>query len=221
MTDRQQIIQVVEDDASVQASLTVLLRGWGYAVVSFTDAETCLHCDASARCDCILLDVRLPGMDGLSLLDELRRRGVATPVIMLTGHGDVDMAVRALKSGAQDFLEKPFGAEDLIRRIRAAVRGPAAGMSELRAQHPFGSLTPRETQVMQEIVAGHSSKVIAHRLGLSPKTIEVHRSRVMKKTGAANVSQLVRMVVKAGLDPDTVPADTVPGDTVPADTAGS
>ena len=128
----------------------------------------------------------------------------AIPVIILTGHGDVAMAVRALQAGASDFIEKPFDDEDLVNRIEMARTATPAENPELqRYRARFSTLTPRETDVMRDVVAGHSNKIIAHRHGLSPKTIEIHRARVMEKTEAKNLSHLVRMALKAGIDPDS------------------
>lgn len=200
-------IRIVEDDGAVAESLVSLLESWGFLVEAFPDGEALLGAPEPGRPDCILLDVRLPGMDGLAVLRALRRRGDPTPVIVLTGHGDVAMAVRAVRDGAQDFVEKPFDDEDLVRRIEAAGRSETAADATLEPEAEsfaarFAALTPRETEVMQEVVAGHANKVIAHRLGLSPRTVEVHRARVMEKTGAASLSQLVRLALKAGIDPD-------------------
>lgn len=192
-------IQVVDDDAVVLESLVAILDSWGFDVDAFGDAESFGRAAVASPADCILLDVMLEGTDGLTLLETLRSRGIETPVIVITGHGDVSMAVRALRSGAQDFIEKPYDDEDLVHRIDAAIQSSHArgGNADL-----LDRLTPRETDVMKEVVAGYSNKVIAHRLGLSPKTVEVHRARVMDKTGARNLPQLVRIAIAAGLDPD-------------------
>lgn len=200
-----QTIHVVEDDPSVLSSLAILLQTWGYSVACYSDAESFLASALESPADCILLDVKLPEMDGLGLLSELRQRGVLAPIILLTGYGDVEMAVSALKNGAHDFLEKPFDGEDLVNRIRAAINERPAWTPDRHYVEIFRALTPRETQVMEQIVAGYSNKVIAHRLGVSPKTVEVHRGRVMKKTGARSLSDLVRMSVRAGIDPDMTP----------------
>jgi two-component system response regulator FixJ len=145
-------------------------------------------------------------MDGLTLLETMGadRRGV--PVIMVTGHGDVPLAVRAMQAGAADFLEKPFEAARLLQSIEQAIKSaasaPATTDDNLTAQ--FARLTPRETDVMRQMVIGHPNKIIAYNLGLSPRTVEIHRGRVMQKTGAESLSHLVRLAIKAGHDPDTV-----------------
>lgn len=203
MSDPAPLIQVVEDDEAVRGSLEALLEVWGFAVEPYPDGEAYL---ATARPDdahAILLDVRLPGQDGLEVLRSLRAAGVHTPVIILTGHGDVPMAVQALRDGADDFIEKPFDDADLVQRIDAAARRQQA---EAAPQAPYleriARLTPRESDVMREVVAGHPNKIVAHRLGLSPKTVEIHRARVMDKTGVRSLSELVRLALKAGIDPE-------------------
>jgi two-component system response regulator FixJ len=155
--------------------------------------------------DAVLLDIRMPGMDGLALLESLGRERRGVPVVMMTGHADVPMAVRAMQAGAADFVEKPFASARLLESIRHAIVRSAS----VRASAPdpevgarFASLTPRETEVMQQMVIGLPNKLIAHRLGMSPRTVEIHRGRVMQKTGAESLSHLVRMAMRAGLDPD-------------------
>ena len=199
MTGPATRIQVVDDDAVFLESLVAILESWGFDVDAFGDAESFERAAADPPADCILLDVKLGAADGLTLLEALRASGAETPVIMITGHGDVSMAVRAMRSGAQDFIEKPFDDEDLVHRIEAVIRNRQARGPGAEA---LGRLTPREKDVLREVVAGYSNKIIAHHLGLSPKTVEVHRSRVMDKTGAKNLPQLVRMAIAAGLDPD-------------------
>ncbi|MEM7497665.1 MAG: response regulator [Pseudomonadota bacterium] len=192
-------VAIVEDDAGVREGLEALLESWGYAATLYEDAESLLAEGPPERAMCLLLDVRLPGMDGLALVSELRRRGIATPVLMMSAHGDISTAVEAMRRGAQDFIEKPFDDEPLIRRIEElsalALRRPT---EDPDARASVDTLTPRETQVMREVVAGHANKVIAHRLGISLKTVEMHRSRVMKKTGAKTLAHLVRIALAAG-----------------------
>ncbi len=203
MIDGRRLIRLVEDDDAVRTATGTLLESWGYQVDAYADAESFLDSDDPAGADCILLDVRLPGLDGLSLTLRLRESGAKAPIVLMTGHGDIDMAVSALKAGAQDFIEKPFDGDDLVRRIDAAINSvPAAVDADDAYSAVFETLTPRETEVMVEVVAGHPNKVIAHHLGLSPKTVEIHRARVMQKTGATSLSHLVRMALKAGIDPE-------------------
>ncbi len=214
------LIHLVEDDASVRDSLVALLEVWGYGVKAYPDGESFLADGSGHGAACILLDVRLPGIDGLSLLARIRAAGQTTPVVVITGHGDVAMAVRALQCGAQDFIEKPFDDADLVGRIEAvkpatginetgpgttggAATGDAAAIREAAsAREQLSTLTRRETEVMREIVAGYPNKLIAHRLGISPKTVELHRARVMNKTGSKSLSHLVRLALKAGVDPE-------------------
>ena len=195
---------VVDDDPGVRESLEALLGSAGFEAESYGSASAFLDRFDPARVACILLDLRMPEMDGLTLLETLgaARRGV--PVIMVTGHGDVPLAVRAMRAGAADFVEKPFEPDRLLESIEQAVaRGaPEPPAQDTGARARFDQLTPRETDVMRQMVIGHPNKVIAHNLGLSPRTVEIHRGRVMQKTGAESLSHLVRMAIKAGYDPD-------------------
>lgn len=197
-------ITLVEDDEAVRESLCAILESWDYEVHDFEDAESFLESEAPPGTNCILLDVRLPGMDGISLLSKIRETDKSTPIIILTGHGDIAMAISALKKGAQDFIEKPYDDEDLIRRIEGVeIVMPNVDADRQRYVSILSTLTPRETDVMREVVAGFANKMIAHRLNLSPKTVEIHRARVMEKTGAKSLSHLVRIALKAGIDPDS------------------
>ncbi len=195
---------VVDDDPGVRESLEALLGSAGFEAECYGSAKAFLDGFDPSRVACILLDLRMPEMDGLTLLETLgaARRGV--PVIMVTGHGDVPMAVRAMRAGAADFVEKPFEPNRLLQSlaevVAAGTPGPLSPDPGVRAR--FDQLTPRETDVMRQMVIGHPNKVIAHNLGLSPRTVEIHRGRVMQKTGAESLSHLVRMAIKAGYDPD-------------------
>jgi len=197
-------IYVVDDDDAVGDSIKALLSSVGYEAEVFASARQFLESFDPSGAACILLDVRMPGMDGLTLLERMGadRRGV--PVIMVTGHGDVPLAVRAMQAGAADFVEKPFEEARLLQSIEQAISNaasaPVATDDNLTAR--FARLTPRETDVMRQMVIGHPNKIIAYHLGLSPRTVEIHRSRVMRKTGAESLSHLVRLAIKAGHDPD-------------------
>lgn len=191
-------IFLVEDDAAVAASLHALLKGYGYACTHFASGEAFLDWTGEPPA-CVLLDVRLPERDGLSVLASFRTQDPNTPVIIMTGHGDVAMAVEALQHGAQDFVEKPFDGDDLVKRIRSAVH---KATPDIVCRRKIESLTPRERDVLREIVAGHLNKVIAHNLGISPKTVELHRARVMDKTGSRNVSQLIQTALRGGVKVD-------------------
>ncbi len=146
----------------------------------------------------------MPGLDGLAVLERMGAARAGVPVIMVTGHADVPVAVRAMQAGAVDFVEKPFEPDHLLSSIeRALAAAPPAPITvdpELRQR--FAQLTPREIDVMRQLVIGHPNKIIGHNLGMSPRTVEIHRGRVMEKTGAESLSHLVRMAIKAGYDPD-------------------
>lgn len=191
---------VVDDDDGVRTSLGILLDSAGYRAVPFASALDFLAQYDPARPGCVLLDMRMPGMTGMELLQELARRGGFLPVIFITGHGDVPMAVEAMKAGAFDFLQKPFSPKDLLERIRRALEADTEARNvlslteELRQRH--ATLTPREKEVMGLIVAGHANKVIAMDLGLSERTVEIHRARVMEKMATRSVAHLVRMALE-------------------------
>ncbi len=204
MTTGNGKIYVVDDDEAVGDSIEALLSSVGHEAEVFVSARQFLESFDPSGAACILLDVRMPEMDGLTLLERMGadRRGV--PVIMVTGHGDVPLAVRAMQAGAADFVEKPFEEARLLQSIKVAISNaasaPVAPDDSLTAR--FARLTPRETDVMRQMVIGHPNKIIAYNLGLSPRTVEIHRGRVMRKTGAESLSHLVRLAIKAGHDPD-------------------
>ena len=190
---------VVDDDEALGDSLKWLLEAHGYRVALYGSAERFLAETTAASSGCLLLDVRMPGMSGPDLFDALIERGSQMPVVFITGHGDVPMAVAAVKKGAIDFIEKPFSEDDLLRLVahclmrdalqREAVAASACGAARLAA------LTPREREVLELIVAGKLNKVIADRLAISPKTVEAHRARVMEKMGVRSVAELVQAVM--------------------------
>lgn len=193
-------IFVVDDDDAVRRGLAALLGAKGYAVETFPTAETFLAREAPRPPCCLLADVRMPGMSGLELQAELKRRGAVLPVVVITGHGDVAMAVAALKAGAVDFIEKPFDADALVAAVEAGIRlstkAEARGADRDEVARRVAALTPREREVMDLVVAGQPNKVIAFRLQIAIRTVEIHRARVMEKTGARNLSELVRMAIR-------------------------
>lgn len=189
-------IYIVEDDDAVARSLDALLTSWGFACSHFGTGAAFLETEETHPA-CVLLDVRLPGMDGLTVLDAFRERDGQTPVIVMTGHGDVGMAVEAMRKGAQDFIEKPFDGDDLVERIREAID---RAMPDVECRRKLETLTPRETDVLRQVVAGHPNKVIAYNLGISQKTVELHRSRIMDKTEAGSVQHLVRIAMHGGIE---------------------
>ena len=186
------VIFIVDDDAAVRDSLVMLLRLAGHYVEAFESAVRFLSDARPKSGDCLIADIRMPEMDGLTLQQELLRRGSSLPVIIVTGHGDVPLAVQAMKTGAVDFIEKPFAREVLVAAVKRALdrAGKIAGRIAL--------LTDREREVYDRVVAGKQSKEIAFELGASPRTIEIHRARVMQKMRARTVQDLVRMALSAG-----------------------
>lgn len=192
----EKLICIVDDDESVRESLGELLDAMSYRVESFGSAVRFLASDVLARCACLITDIRMPDMDGLALQEELVRRGHRFPVIVITGHGDVPLAVRAMRAGASDFIEKPFNHEILLASVgRALEAGPTAFFARDPAvQKRMADLTTREREVMDLMVLGHPNKVIAQELDISFRTVEVHRTRVLSKMQAKNVAELVRLV---------------------------
>ena len=199
---------VVDDDESVRGSLRFLLRSAGLESRAFGSAPEFLGSYDPAQPGCLVLDVRMPGMSGLELQQELNLRGAIIPVIFITGHGDIPMAVEAMQHGAHDFLQKPFRDEDLIERVRRALAKDAkarAALDEHKSiRKRLDSLTPREREVLALMARGKPNKVMAHELGVSQRTVEIHRARVMEKSGAASLAELVRMVMD--LEPELVPS---------------
>lgn len=190
----------VDDDDGVRHSLAVLLDAAGYRVQTYASATAFLTEYDPTRAGCLLLDMRMPGMTGMELLEALAARGAYLPVIFITGHGDVPMAVQAMKSGAFDFLQKPFKHQDLLERIGRALaadteaREALMHVDELRRR--YSTLTPREHDVMNMVVAGNANKVIAMDLKLSERTVEIHRARVMEKMQTRSIAHLVRMAME-------------------------
>jgi two-component system response regulator FixJ len=197
-------IFIVDDDDAIRDSLRLLLESAGFTrVVAHASGHSFLDEASPQPGDCLLLDVRMPDMDGLELQAEIRRRGVRLPIVVMTGHGDVPIAVRAMKAGAADFIEKPFADDVLIESVRRAlVLAAAVGRDSAEAdavRHRLEGLTAREREVLEGLVGGRPNKVIAHDLGISPRTVEIHRARVMDKMQARSLSALVRMALAAGI----------------------
>jgi two-component system, LuxR family, response regulator FixJ len=190
---------VVDDDEGVRNSLRFLLKSVGIASRTMGSAKEFLDTYHPDQPGCLVLDVRMPAMSGIELQQQLNLRGAVIPVIFITGHGDVPMAVAAMQQGAFDFLQKPFRDQDLIDRIQRALerdsRNRAALSQHAKIRERLESLTPRERQVMSLMTGGMPNKVMAAELGVSQRTVEIHRARVMEKSGAASLAQLVRMVI--------------------------
>lgn len=199
MKERTPTVFVVDDDEAVRSSLRLLLKSVGLPASAYGTAQEFLKAYDPEQPGCIVLDVRMPGMSGLEMQHELNLRGAIIPVIFITGHGDIPMAVEAMQHGAFDFLQKPFRDQDLLDRIQRATTRDCANRAELherdRIRERLASLTPREREVLRLVTHGKANKVMAAELGVSQRTIEIHRARVMEKMAAASLAQLVRMVM--------------------------
>jgi two-component system response regulator FixJ len=205
MPSPEPLIYIVDDEISIRDSLAMLLRSVGLASQKFADAKSFLAAHQPRLHACLIVDVRMPGMSGIELQEALRTRDPSLPVIIITGHGDIAMAVRAMKAGAADFIEKPFHDQTLLDAVhRALARSEHALKTEVALdtidlRSRLDSLTPREREVMALVVEGRPNKVIATRLGLSTRTVEVHRAKTMEKMGAASLADLVRMAIACGV----------------------
>lgn len=193
------VVHLIDDDEGVRHSLAFLLTTSGFAVRVYASAQAFLDGSDSAQPGCVITDIRMPGLDGLELLRALNSRGAAFPVVVMTGHGDVPIAVEAMKAGAVDFLEKPFGDDVLLNAVRSAVERQARDSerdAEVRAARAkLELLSARERDVLERLIAGLPNKSIANEIGISPRTVEVHRAHVMSKMGVGSLSELVRLVV--------------------------
>jgi RNA polymerase sigma factor (sigma-70 family) len=198
-------VYVVDDEPTIRDSLAMLLRSVGLQSRTFASAKDFLGGYQRGSLACLVADVRMPGMSGLELQETLRATDAALPVIIITGHGDIAMAVRAMKAGAADFIEKPFNEQVLIDAVHRALAQqqpappPSASRAELEAR--LATLTPREREVFLLIAEGRPNKVVATRLGLSTRTVEVHRAKVMEKLQARSLADLVRMAIACELLP--------------------
>lgn len=204
MQTTQTVIHIVDDEEPVRTSLAFLLSSAGFAVRMHESAAQFLAIAPDIRNGCLITDLRMPEIDGVELLRRLRQIDALLPVIVITGHGDVQMAVEAMKNGAIDFLEKPFSDEVLIESItraasRAAERVQSDTMLE-QVRQRLDSLSERERQVLKGVVAGHPNKAIAYELGISPRTVEVYRAGLMGKMQAKSLPELVRMVLPLGTE---------------------
>jgi two-component system, LuxR family, response regulator FixJ len=200
----ERVVHVVDDDADVRRSLKRLLLSAGFLPVLYNSGFAVLKAMSNRSEGCILLDVWMPGMGGLELQVELNDREIRLPVIVMTGHGDVPTAVRAMKAGAVDFIEKPFDDERLLASIELAlaVAPPAdRGREALEANQQIALLSPRERQVLDGLVAGHPNKVIAYDLEISVRTVEVHRARMLQRLGTRHAAEAIRLAVLATLAP--------------------
>jgi FixJ family two-component response regulator len=195
-------IFVVDDDAAVRDALKLLLRSVGQAVETFGSGQEFVDAYSEDRPGCLVLDIRMPGMSGLELQQKLNERHSILPIIFITGHGDVPMAVEAMQAGAVDFIKKPLRDQDLIDRINQALEKDSNNRAALGERNDIRrrleTLTPREREVLDLVVHGKANKVIAGDLKLSQRTVEIHRARVMEKMQASSLAHLVRMVLEVG-----------------------
>ncbi|MCP3391319.1 response regulator FixJ [Bradyrhizobium sp. CCGB12] len=196
-------VYVIDDDAAMRDSLNFLLDSAGFGVTLFDNAQSFIDTLPGLAFGCVVSDVRMPGLDGIELLKRVKAQNSPFPILIMTGHGDVPLAVEAMKLGAVDFLEKPFEDDRLITMIEAAIRqAEPVAKSEAISQEiaaRVASLSPRERQVMEGLIAGLSNKLIAREYDISPRTIEVYRANVMTKMQANSLSELVRMAMRAGM----------------------
>jgi two-component system response regulator FixJ len=203
MSSEPAIVHVIDDDEALRDSLTFLLRTADLEVMSHSSAAAFLDSLPLTGLTCIITDVRMPGLSGIDLLRRIRELGIEVPVIVITGHGDVPLAVEAMRFGAIDFLEKPFDDEILLQSVRAALRqqaGTAKRQSErAEIEGRLGTLSPRERDVLGGLVAGRANKQIAFELGISPRTVEIYRANLMDKMQAGSLSDLVRMALIVGI----------------------
>lgn len=203
MPSDSDIVHVVDDDEAMRDSMAFLLRAENFQVKTYADATNFLEALPQIKTGCVVTDVRMPGMSGIELLQRLRELKVSLPVIVVSGHGDVPLAVEAMKTGALDFIEKPFDDEVFLRAVRMALSTHAVD-SQREAQKAainsrLESLSNREREVLEGLVAGHPNKTIAYDLGISPRTVEIYRANVMEKMQARSLSELVRMALVGGL----------------------
>ena len=205
------LVHLVDDDDAIRRSAGFMLKTSGYQVRSYDSGIELLKCAAALQPGCILLDIRMPAMDGLEVQQKLQQEGVALPVIIMTGHGDVSLAVQAMKAGAVDFIEKPFEKAVLLRAIDEGFtrieNSHRAKARTKEAQVHLQALTPREKDVLQGLARGLPNKTIGYDLGISPRTVEIHRANVMSKLGVASLSEALRIAFAAGMgeEPETPP----------------
>ncbi|HSH54797.1 MAG TPA: response regulator [Methylotenera sp.] len=197
------IVFIVDDDPAIRDSLTLMIEQEDITVMSFMDAESFLDICQPELFGCVIIDIRMPKMNGMQLQEELTKRNILLPVVFLTGHGDIPMSVRAMKAGAVDFLTKPVTREKLLASVRSAIRECekilTANTNHHDAQVRLAELTGRERDVVMLAIQGHPNKEIARRLGISHRTVEIHKSKIMHKTGAINLLDLARIAHEGGL----------------------
>jgi two-component system response regulator FixJ len=195
------LVHLVDDDASVRRSVSFMLKTSGHRVETYESGDELLKAAGHLSEGCILLDIRMPGVDGLEVQDMLRERGVVLPIVIMTGHGDISLAVRAMKAGAVDFVEKPFETDVMLSALEEAFRRlsskAATGERRKDAEVRLESLTPREREVLDGLAQGFPNKTIAYDLGISPRTVEIHRANLMTKLGVRSLSEALRIAFAA------------------------
>lgn len=210
--DNKFLVHLVDDDEAIRRSASFMLKTSGYRVQAYETGVELLKHVRALEDGCILLDIRMPEMDGLEVQRELREAGCMLPVVIMTGHGDVDVAVQAMKAGAVDFIEKPFEKQTLVSSLETArARLDQASTLKSRgeeARHRLNVLTPRERDVLAGLVQGLPNKTIAYDLGISPRTVEIHRANLMEKLGVRSLSEALRIAFAAGLGEDGADADS-------------
>ena len=201
MTSEERTVHLIDDDASVRRSVGFMLKTSGHRVETYESGAELLKNRTQLKQGCILLDIRMPGMDGLEVQQALKDRGVGLPVIIMTGHGDVALAVRAMKAGALDFIEKPFAKGALLASLeegfRRLSRKEATQDRRMAAEVRLQALTPRERDVLDGLAQGLPNKTIAYDLGISPRTVEIHRANLMTKLGVRSLSEALRIAFAA------------------------
>ncbi|MEN6616532.1 MAG: response regulator transcription factor [Syntrophorhabdus sp.] len=205
MTVQIPTISVIDDDPSVRKSLSRLLHSFGFMVKTFESGEYFLKNETCEGIGCIILDIRMPGISGMALQDELNKRDYGQPIIFITGHGDIPTGIQAMKKGAVDFLPKPFDDDQLLDAVQKAIeksrqiQNARIEINDIRLR--LALLTPREREIIPYIIAGFLNKQIAFQLSVAEKTIKVHRARIMEKLGMDSLADLVRLAEKAGIEP--------------------
>jgi FixJ family two-component response regulator len=196
---------VIDDDASILKSLSRLLRSAGYTAETFASAEEFLGREHFNGIGCLLLDVRMPGLSGMDLQEELSQADYSMPIIFITGHGNIPMSVQAMKKGAVDFLTKPFDDEELLEAVKKAIEKDRKAKAEQAEMHDalrrIEQLTPREREILRYVITGMLNKQIALKLDIAEKTVKIHRGRIMEKLCVDSVADLVRLAEKAGIEP--------------------
>ncbi len=195
--ENQPMVFIVDDEPAIRAALRLLIKSVGYTVECFASADQFFSQFDPDQKGCLILDIRMPGMSGMDLQEKLAKNNALLPIIMISGHGEIPMAVKAVQKGAIDFLQKPFSDQQLLDRISQAMDIDQKRHNEhdvqQEAQLKYDSLTPREREIFTEVVAGKLNKVIAYELNISTRTVEIHRSKAMEKMGAKNLSELINL----------------------------